>query len=283
MIDLLKPFLSLFIALSAVLGHGVANGELDSRSLGLGALVWFLAMGAGLLNNYQDRYYDRHFDRTRNRPLARAEISPSWVAAMALGIICLALGLLFAFFGPTGPWIPGLLGIICYNGLYTPMKKKGLGALIPGVICGMLPPAMGWAAAGYSLPYSGPILVMWVMGLWQVAHFLILQARCPVKDALRAYPVLVRTFPGSALFHQIFLWTSLYSLSLFLFLLHQGGLGWGAGLAVALNGLCLPLAVGGLLWRGRLFRIPASTLCHGLLIVSIFIFMAAGLWDGISA
>lgn len=83
------------------------------------------------------------------------------------------------------PWILGVFALFCYNGLYTPLKKKTLFAVWPGVICGMLAPAIGWTAVPQALGHGTRIQlfgVMLVMGIWQVPHFLVLAAAQPVCD-----------------------------------------------------------------------------------------------------
>ena len=278
-----KPMLSLCIALSAVLGYGLARSALDRDAVILGALVWALSMGAAALNNVQDRDYDRQFARTRNRVLVRGEVS----VALALGggviLIGTSLILLYKIFGPLGPWLPGLGGILCYNALYTPLKKKTLVALIPGVACGMLPPVMGWTAAAGQGIWADPLglyLLMLVMGVWQVAHFFVIQVRTPMPDLARAYPVLTRNLSPAGLSHQVFLWTSLYSLALFLFVIYNAVAYSGCALAVGVNAALVPLMVGGLLWQ-RLAQRPAvdPVLCHGVITLSLVGFMVTGLYD----
>ncbi len=279
---LCKPHLSLFIALSAVLGHGFSGPGLNTDSLVLGLGVWALASGAAMLNNVQDRTYDAGFKRTRTRALVKGRISPSGALALSLLLITGALFFLYIRFDGNGPWLLGGLGVVCYNGWYTPLKKFSLWALVPGVVCGMLPPAMGWTAVPWAMDHLDLSRLFWLMavlGSWQVPHFLVIQARQSNTDRGRAFPALVRGFSSTGLDHQVFVWTSLYSLSLFIFLLHHQMVSSGAAVAVGLNALVLPLVVGTSLFLGRRREQPLQAFCHHAMIFSLFCFMAAGFYD----
>lgn len=215
-LELTKAHLSLYIALSAVLGAALAAEGLGVETLVLGAFVWLLSAGAAVLNNIQDRFYDRCFARTRDRSLPRERIGVLPAACLAVTGIAAGIGGLSWFFG----WLSGglgILGLVAYNGLYTPLKKRTLLAILPGILCGMLPPAIGWTAVS-----TGPVnirclaMVMIILGTWQMPHFLILQLK--QSDLHRnPYPGFLRRFSRAGLEIRVVIWTWLYSLSLLLF------------------------------------------------------------------
>jgi len=72
---LVKVHLSLYIALTAVAGHALAQNRLSVESLTLGGWVLLLSCGAGVLNNIQDRRRDRLCKRTKARVLARGDMT----------------------------------------------------------------------------------------------------------------------------------------------------------------------------------------------------------------
>jgi protoheme IX farnesyltransferase len=168
----LKLPLSLAIAAASVAGFILG----PRASTGAGVLffvgILMLAGGCGALNNYQDRDLDARFRRTRWRPLPSGRIKPK--AALIVALVLIGGGL--SVLALVEPWVAalGVVALCFYNVLYTPLKRKTLWALVPGVVCGMLPPSMGWVAAG------GPPLALEVWSLmilfavWQIPHFWLL-------------------------------------------------------------------------------------------------------------
>lgn len=230
--ELIKLHLSLYIALSAGFGHVLAQNEVTFKTLVVGTGVLFLSWGAALVNNIQDREFDNWFPRTQDRPLVRKLIPLSAALLAAITLICTGLGILFTGLEGTASFGLGLLSLIFYNCLYTPLKKHSLSAIIPGTICGMLPLAIGWAGASSDLAQADPTclwIAMAVMGIWQIPHFLIILIKhmpdCDDDRSLPAsppYPSFFNLFnPGQMLTH-IQIWTCLFSLGLVLFLLHGG-------------------------------------------------------------
>lgn len=215
--ELSKSHLSLYIALSAVAGHVLARGLLELDSLVLGTWVFMLAGGCGVLNNIQDRKYDRRFSRTRNRVLARRAfpLEGAWILAFTLiGAAWAGLSLSYSSILPA---ILGALALICYNGLYTPMKKASLWAMVPGTACGMIPPAIGWAAVPGHLAaedISGLLILTACLGFWQFPHYMLV-------DLKQGESGFKKIWPGRELRYQVLIWTSLYSLGMALLLIRS--------------------------------------------------------------
>jgi len=219
-LELSKAHLSFYIALSAVAGHVLAQGRVDLESLVLGGWVFMLAGGSGVLNNIQDREYDQKFPRTRNRVLARRAfpLKGAWIMVGVL-IGFAGAGLYFSY-PSILPVILGMSAVVCYNGLYTPMKKANLWAMVPGTVCGMIPPAMGWAAVPGNLcsaDISGLVILTVCLGSWQFPHYLLVNlkqgAACCQGRSLG---------PGRELQYLVLVWNSLFSMGVALFLLR----GW---------------------------------------------------------
>ncbi len=219
-LELSKAHLSGYIALSAVAGHVLAQDHLSLTSLVLGAWVFLLAAGSGVLNNIQDCDYDRRFSRTRNRVLPRGffplegALIVAWILMGSAGT-----GLYFSYASPL-PFMLGMAGVICYNGLYTPMKKNTLWAMVPGTLCGMVPPAMGWSAVpGHLCPdeISGLVILMACLGIWQFPHYLLVGLK--QGEGAGGFQ---RIWPGRDLEYQVLIWTALFCLGMALFLLQ----GW---------------------------------------------------------
>jgi len=165
-----KGVISLFVAFSALAGYVVEAGRLDIAALQVFIGILLLAAGSATLNNLQDRQLDRTFTRTSGRPLACGALSVS--QGKIQSIILLVVGSLLLYLAPRGTWLLllGLTAVVCYNLLYTPFKMQTLWAVFPGVICGMIPPLVGWVAAGGHLWSSRIWLIMVLLGLWQPPH-----------------------------------------------------------------------------------------------------------------
>lgn len=76
----------------------------------------------------------------------------------------------------------GLCAVIAYNGLYTPLKKKTLLAIIPGCLSGMLPALIGWSVTGQSVWNFDILMLMGILGLWQIPHTFIILLKTPGRQ-----------------------------------------------------------------------------------------------------
>ncbi|OGR22111.1 MAG: hypothetical protein A2277_01035 [Desulfobacterales bacterium RIFOXYA12_FULL_46_15] len=219
-IELLKFHLCAYIALSAVFGHVMALQKISPDSFFLGAFVFLLACGSAVLNNIQDMEFDTFFKRTCNRSLPQKKVPVPHAAGMAVLLILAGLSGVFFVFSLI-PTLAGLAALISYNGLYTPLKKRSLLAILPGSLCGMLPPLMGWTAAGGYPLDPKIILLMLVFGLWQVPHFfIILIKNGNASPDCQSFPSFSKIFSETEIKLQTLIWTSLYSLSILLFALN---------------------------------------------------------------
>jgi len=233
---LIKAHLSLYIALTAVTGHALAQNRLTIESLGLGGWVFLLSCGAGVLNNVQDRDLDRHCLRTQSRVLARGAMMPGHALTLGACLI-LAAGLGLWLSCPNGmPLVLGAWAIVCYNGIYTPMKQRGRWflAMVPGTLSGMIPPAMGWAAVDTGAGPSGLYILMAGIGVWQLPHFLLVFLRENPLD-----PTPAGIWSAGECQAQVVAWSALFSISMMLFALT----GWMASLVLTVLLFCLALAL----------------------------------------
>lgn len=170
-LGLVKLRISLMNAVSSLAGYVVFRPCIGWDLIANVASVFVLACGSAALNNYQDRNLDGLFSRTRERPLPKHLISARHALMVSMILIITGLGGLFMIHSMGSPVLLGVLAVILYNCVYTPLKSKTVFAIIPGSICGMLPPLIGWVAAGGSIHASQIIVLMAVLGLWQLPHF----------------------------------------------------------------------------------------------------------------
>ena len=170
-LGLVKLRVSLMNAVSSLAGFVVFRPCIGWDLIATVASVFVLACGSAALNNYQDRDLDKLFSRTRERPLPKHLISARHALMISMILIISGPGGLFIIHPMGSPVLLGGLAVILYNGVYTPLKTKSVLAIIPGSMCGMLPPLIGWVAAGGSIHASQILVLMAVLGLWQLPHF----------------------------------------------------------------------------------------------------------------
>ncbi|OGP74540.1 MAG: protoheme IX farnesyltransferase [Deltaproteobacteria bacterium RBG_16_49_23] len=171
-IDLTKFRISLFVTLSAGLGFVLAYQGL-SKEMILSLLgVFLLASGACALNQYQERREDRKMERTKGRPIPSGRLTPS--SALKISLSFLLLGFSILCFGTNTEALGlGFLAVLWYNGIYTPLKRRTVWAVLPGAFVGAIPPAIGWFSAGGS-PDARILALSFFFFIWQIPHFWLL-------------------------------------------------------------------------------------------------------------
>jgi protoheme IX farnesyltransferase len=178
--ELTKPRLNFLVLVTTVVGFYMASGPDRPDSLGA-AQHWILllstiigtalcAAAASVLNQLAEIRFDKLMPRTRHRPLpaGRIGVGPAAMYGAALGIAgvtCLALlvNLLTAALG--------LITIIAYVLVYTPMKRRSTLNTVIGAIPGAIPPVMGWTAARNGISPEAATLFC-ILFFWQMPHFL---------------------------------------------------------------------------------------------------------------
>jgi protoheme IX farnesyltransferase len=172
-IELCKPKISAFAALSAFTG-GVLAGSGLTGAAGLSfSGVFLLACGAGALNQYQERETDTLMERTGNRVLPLGKIQPAHALFFSMALICSGLFVLSLADNPAVV-ILGIAAVIWYNGVYTQLKRKSAFAAVPGALTGSISPAIGWTAGGGELSDFRILAICFFFFLWQVPHFWLL-------------------------------------------------------------------------------------------------------------
>lgn len=167
---LVKFKLSLMVLFSAMISYAIASaGNVHWIGMLLLAVGGFLVTGAAnALNQVLERDYDRLMTRTANRPVATGRMSVStavlWAGLMALfGVSILTL------FNPLTGFL-GMLSLISYAFIYTPLKRSSPLAVVVGAIPGALPLVIGCTAwDGVMTPTA--LMLFTIQFLWQFPHF----------------------------------------------------------------------------------------------------------------
>lgn len=167
---LVKFKLNLLVVFSAIMGFLIAsNGVINWVALMVLALGGFLVTGAAnTLNQVLEREFDQKMKRTENRPLAAGRMTIS-EAVMLAGLMSMVGIILLAFFNPLTALL-GMLSLICYSFIYTPLKRVGPIAVFVGAIPGALPAMIGVVALqGELTPLA--LALFGIQFMWQFPHF----------------------------------------------------------------------------------------------------------------
>jgi protoheme IX farnesyltransferase len=206
-LSLLKVPISLMNALSAAAGFLIFHPQINPLLFWTTAGVFLLACGSAALNNYQDRQIDQLFSRTRNRPLPLNRISTKKALGIAIGSILIGLAVLFWISFPSlKPVSIGIVTVILYNGVYTPLKRWTVLAIVPGSLCGMLPPLIGWVVSGGVHFSLGILTVMVILGIWQLPHAWLLLMIDEDEFQLQNIPNMLQKLTANQLNRIMFVW-----------------------------------------------------------------------------
>lgn len=203
--EITKLRITIFVTVTTVFGYIAATNSIDFGLILPTIGILLLACGSAALNHYQERNSDAKMERTKNRPIPSGKISASAVLKLSLALVLSGSFLLFIGSGILALSF-GLLNLIWYNGVYTPLKKISPLAIIPGSLVGAIPPIVGWVAGGGYLFDPQIILISFFFFIWQIPHFWLLLMILD-KDYQRAgFPTLTEIFNRQQLGRITFIW-----------------------------------------------------------------------------
>ena len=166
---LFKIRLGFFVVISAILGWFMATETLDIRSFLLLSIGGYLLTGASNgLNQIIEKRVDGLMKRTAERPLPTGRMSSSQALVYSCIAAALGLGCLFAL-NPLSGWL-GVLALVSYAFVYTPLKSRTTLSVFVGAIPGALPPMIGYVAATGDFGLE-PGTLFAVQFMWQFPHF----------------------------------------------------------------------------------------------------------------
>lgn len=171
-IELTKPRITWLILVSTGIGYyfGIREGAWTWLSL-LHTIIGtaLIASGTAALNQWYESDADARMNRTKMRPIPSGRLTRN--QALVFGIALSIIG--FAELALGVNLLTGLLGLftlVCYLGLYTPLKSKSWHSTTVGSIPGAMPPLIGFAAAAGTLTAEAWALYA-ILFVWQFPHF----------------------------------------------------------------------------------------------------------------
>ena len=169
LVSLTKPRITAMVLLTEAAGVWLAPGHAKTRALWLSLVGTALIVGAAnALNMWLESDVDALMTRTQNRPLPAGRLSPDVALAFGLGLAVVSAPMLFVVNAATG--LLGVIALVSYVAVYTPLKRHTHLALLVGAVPGAMPPLMGWATVTGSVGFAG-MLLFGVLFLWQIPHF----------------------------------------------------------------------------------------------------------------
>jgi len=215
--ELMKYRLSLAVSFSAATGYFLFTNKVDNDFFFMAAGVFLLSSGSVALNQVTERESDSVMERTRNRPLPAGKISPA--SAIMISILLLFSG--SCLLGVTG-LLSCVLGVICvvfYNAVYTPLKRITSLAILPGAVVGAIPPMIGFVSAGGSVLSTAIIVFSTIMFMWQLPHFWLLLLRYRDQYEQAGFKTIAAFMSDKQIKHLTWFWSLLSSVLLVVFIL----------------------------------------------------------------
>jgi protoheme IX farnesyltransferase len=204
-VELTKLRITTFVTLTTVFGFICFAEKITTALIAPAIGILLLSSGSAVINHYQERDTDALMKRTKNRPIPSGKISPE--NALLLALILVGSGALVLFMGSGLLALGlGLLNLVWYNGIYTPLKRKNALAIIPGSLVGALPPMVGWVAAGGSLADTQIIILAFFFFIWQIPHFWLLLLVFGKDYEQAGFPTLTQIFSMDQLARITFMW-----------------------------------------------------------------------------
>jgi protoheme IX farnesyltransferase len=169
LVALTKPRITALVLLTGAAGAWLAPGRVAAQRLALSLVgTTLIVAAANALNMWWERDVDGRMARTRNRPLPAGRMSPDVALAFGLALALVSAPLLFLVNLATG--LLGVIALVTYVAVYTPLKRHTDLALLVGAVPGAIPPLLGWTTVTGHLGLGGALL-FGVLFLWQVPHF----------------------------------------------------------------------------------------------------------------
>lgn len=171
-LELTKPRIAFMLVLTSAAGFYLGSkGSFDfllfiNSTIG----ITLLAFGVATLNQFIERRTDALMERTAKRPIPTQKVTPTEALIFGL-ILTFSAEIYLAFLVNPLTAILGLVVIVGYVLLYTPLKTKTSASTAIGAIPGAMPPLMGWTSSANEITLGAWVLFA-LLFLWQFPHFL---------------------------------------------------------------------------------------------------------------
>ena len=166
---LIKYRLSLSVVLSSVCSYLIAFDIFSLITFSLLVIGGFFVVGASNgFNQVIERRRDALMIRTSSRPIPSGVMTVNKALVICVTLSILGLSMLYLINFRTALF--GLVSMIIYLGLYTPLKTLTPLSVFFGAIPGAIPFMLGWVAVTNKFSIETGILFM-IQFFWQFPHF----------------------------------------------------------------------------------------------------------------
>ncbi len=200
-----KVTVSLPVALTGFLGYFLYLPVIDRNMLLTVSGIFFLAMGAGAVNQIQERKTDALMKRTAGRPVPSGKI-PLPHAIFLAAVFTLTGFVLLLLTGSLPALAIGLFTMLWYSLVYTPLKKHTAFAVFPGALIGALPPLIGWTAAGGDPRDMRILSVAFLLFVGQMPHYWLLLLKVGNEFREAGLPVITSLLRPRQIRNISFIW-----------------------------------------------------------------------------
>ncbi len=225
LLDLVKIRITVLVSITTGFGYLLARGGLDFDVVWPVVGIFLTACGSAAVNHLQESDIDNRMMRTRNRPLPSGALTKLQVVMIALALVITGSAVLYVTNGVL-VMVLGLLAMVWYNIIYTPMKRRNPFAVVPGSIIGSIPPVVGWVAGGGDFTSPESILLAFFFFIWQIPHFWLLLLFLDRDYVASGLPTIMSRFNEAQLSRITFAWIVATALSALLFPLFHVIEGW---------------------------------------------------------
>lgn len=238
-LKLAKAPLCFLIGVSTFFGYILAQQMDIVTGVAVATAICLLAMGGATCNSLQEAHFDGLMSRTSQRPLVTGIISRNQAFVQIVILCSLAVFLLFIASRDFRLVFTALTALFIYNGIYTPLKKKTVWALIPGALCGAMPPIIGWMAGGGAVYDYYALLIFTLFFLWQIPHFWLVMLRYKEDYLKRIVPSLLEQLQEPAIKRASITWIGAMVMVMLLFINAPFYLSTTFCISIIVNGLIL--------------------------------------------
>ena len=166
---LYKLRLGFFVVMSSVLGWFMGVESIDITTMLLLTVGGYLLTGASNgLNQIFERDMDAQMERTKDRPIPSGRMTVK--QALFWSILAGVFGIACLFYLSQIAALLGVIALLLYAFVYTPLKSKTSLCVFIGAIPGALPPMIGYVAATGDFGIEPGVLFA-VQFMWQFPHF----------------------------------------------------------------------------------------------------------------
>lgn len=170
--ELTKPRIAFMLVLTSAAGFYLGSKGSFDFLLFINSIIGItlLAFGVATLNQFIERRTDALMERTAKRPIPTQKVTATEALIFGL-ILTVSAEIYLAFLVNYLTAVLGLVVIVGYVLLYTPLKTKTSASTAIGAIPGAMPPLMGWTSSANEITLGAWVLFA-LLFLWQFPHFL---------------------------------------------------------------------------------------------------------------